>query len=322
MFNRNTETITLDASPTPFTHLRLHTEFSINDGLVTVGPLINHLAKHSMPAVAITDLANLFGLIKFYTAAEKAGIKAICGCDVRIEDEDGQQSQLVLLVKNHEGYLNLTQLISDLYTEAGGIADPVLPIDRLTGRSAGLVALSGALQSDIGEALLAGEQELARQRLQRWQSLFPDSFYLELQRVGKAGEEQYIAEAVRLATDTDCPVVATNDVRFLNSDEFEAHEVRVCINDRRTLDDPRRPRNYTDQQYLKSSEEMAELFEDLPEAIENAAEIAKRCSLSLELGQPSLPNYPIPEGVTLEDFLSQLSSQGLEERLQLSLIHI
>ena len=269
-----------------------------------------------MPAVAITDLSNLFGLIKFYTAAEKAGIKPICGCDVRIEDEDGVQSQFVLLVRNRTGYLNLTQLISDLYTEAEGIADPVLAKSKLAGRGEGLIALSGAQNSDIGEALLADEIELAEQRLMSWQALFPDSFYLELQRVGKADEELYINQAVKLAARTSCPVVATNDVRFLHPDEFEAHEVRVCINDRRTLDDPRRPRNYTDQQYLKDSAEMAELFQDLPEAIENSTEIAKRCTLSLELGQPSLPNYPIPDNVTLEEYLSQLSTQGLEERLK------
>ncbi len=311
-----TENTTLDASPTPFTHLRLHTEFSINDGLVTIGPLIDALSEQGMPAVAITDLANLFGLIKFYTAAEKAGIKPLCGCDVQVEDEEGCRTQLVLLVRNKEGYLNLTQLISDLYTEAEGIADPVLPKSRLEGRSAGLIALSGAQRSDIGEALLAGEEEEAKRALNAWCELFPDSFYLELQRVGKADEERYINAAIELAASSGCPVVATNDVRFIHSDDFEAHEVRVCINDRRTLDDPRRPRNYTDQQYLKSSAEMEDLFRDLPEALQNATEIAKRCTLSLELGQPSLPNYPVPNDVTLEEYLSQLSTDGLEQRLR------
>lgn len=309
------ETTSPDLSLPPFTHLRLHTEFSINDGLVTIGPLIEHLRGQSMPAVAITDLANLFGLIKFYTAAEKAGIKAICGCDVLVEDEEGNRSQLVLLVKNHQGYLNLTKLISELYTEAEGIADPLIAKSKLAACSGGLIALSGALKSDIAEALLADETELAESRLASWRSMFPDNFYLEVQRVGKPDEERYIEAVIKLASASDCPVVATNDVRFLESDEFEAHEVRVCINDRRTLDDPRRSRNYTDQQYLKSSEQMRELFEDLPEAIANAIEIGKRCTLSLSLGQPSLPNYPVPDDVTLEQYLSQLSSQGLDERL-------
>ena len=300
---------------TPFTHLRLHTEFSINDGLVSIKPLVKQLSQLQMPAVAITDLANLFGLIKFYTAAEKHGVKALCGCDVCVEDEQGVRSQLVLLVKNRQGYLNLTQLISDLYTEAEGVAEPVISKAKLTGRSEGLIALSGAQFSDIGAALLAGEQDVAEQLLKQWQELFPDSFYLELQRVGKPDEEPYIDAALQLAGKADCPVVATNDVRFLEADEFEAHEVRVCINDRRTLDDPRRPRNYTDQQYLKSGPEMQELFVDIPEAIENAHEISKRCNLSLELGQPSLPNYPVPDDSSLEDYLCRLSAEMLEQRL-------
>lgn len=302
--------------PSAFTHLRLHTEFSITDSLIRVNPLVEQIAQLGMPAVAITDRANLFGLIKFYTAAERAGVKPLCGCDVRVVDEQGVQSQLVLLVKDHGGYLNLTRLISELYTEAEGIADPEITLARLANYSEGLIALSGAGNSNIAEALLNGELDEAERRLQAWLEMFPDSFYLELQRVGKADEEAYIAGALELAGKRGCPVVATNDVRFLRPDEFEAHEVRVCINDRRTLDDPRRPRNYSDQQYLKSADEMARLFEDIPEAIENALEIGKRCTLSLELGQPSLPNYPVPDNSSLEDYLCHLSTEGLQQRLQ------
>ena len=303
------------ANTVSFTHLRLHTEFSINDGLLTIGPFINRLDELQMPAVALTDLANLFGLIKFYSKASRAGIKPICGCDLIVEDDDGARSKLVLLVKNHTGYLNVTRLISELYTEASGTGDPVVTQTELARHSEGLIALSGGVESNIGSALLSGEQQKADLLLQKWQSLFPESFYLELQRVGRDEEESYIAAAVDLASRNSCPVVATNDVRFLQADDFEAHEVRVCINDRRTLDDPRRPRNYTDQQYLKSSEEMAELFEDIPEAIQNSVEIAKRCNLSLELDQPSLPNYPVPDGTSLEQYLENLSREGLDVRL-------
>ncbi|MCI5107556.1 MAG: PHP domain-containing protein, partial [Pseudomonadales bacterium] len=253
------------ASAQQFTHLRLHTEFSISDGLVTIGPLVDRLRELQMPAVAITDLANLFALIKFYSTAMGKGIKPVCGCDVLVESENGSTTALVLLVQNETGYLNLTNLISDMYTRAEGHAEPMLRRADMAGRTEGLIALSGAQRSDIGEALLAGDNALARSQLQAWQDLFPDDcFYLELQRVGKANEEAYIAAAVALALETDIPVVATNDVRFLQQDDFEAHEVRVCINDRRTLDDPRRPRNYTDQQYLKSAEEMQSLFADIP----------------------------------------------------------
>ncbi|MDD9894611.1 MAG: DNA polymerase III subunit alpha [Gammaproteobacteria bacterium] len=288
----------------------------MSDGLVTIPPLIERLQQLEMPAVAITDLSNLFGLIKFYSGAAKSGIKPICGCDVLVENEHGVRTRLALLVKNRTGYLNLTNIISVLYTESVSHGDPVLPINKLRGSSEGLIALSGAQNSDIGAALLSDEPELARNQLAHWRELFPDSFYLELQRVGKADEESYIESVVNLAIEMQCPVVATNDVRFIEQEDFDAHEVRVCINERRTLDDPRRPHNYTDQQYLKSTDEMIALFEDIPEAIENIHQIVKRCNLGLDLGVHHLPNYPVPENVGLEDYLCQLSEEGLAERLQ------
>jgi DNA polymerase-3 subunit alpha len=301
----------------PFAHLRLHTEFSINDGIVTIKPLIAKLRELSMPAVAITDLANMFSLIKFYKAALGAGIKPVCGCDVLVESDDrSKQTRLVLLVKNEAGYLSLTKLISELYTENPNQSEPVVRKSQLQGRVDGLIALSGAQNSDIGMALLAEEADLAFELLSEWKQLFPNSFYLELQRVGKAEEEDYIEAAIALALKSDCPVVATNDVRFIDQEDFDAHEVRVCINERRTLDDSRRPHNYTEQQYLKTAAEMNELFSDIPEALENAWEIVKRCNLSLVLDQPSLPNYPVPAGMTMDQFFSDLSSQGLRERLR------
>jgi len=300
----------------PFTHLRLHSEFSISDGLVTISPLIERLRALQMPAAAITDRSNLFALIKFYSNSLKAGIKPICGCEIQVNSgEQDEPTRLVLLVKDKQGYLNLTTLISELYTDQSGLHNAGISKHRLRELSGGLIALSGAQFSDIGRALLSGELETARNLLEEWRAIFPDSFYLELQRVGKAEEELYIAAAVTLAEQAQCPVVATNDVCFLAEDDFEAHEVRVCIHDRRTLDDPRRPRSYTAQQYLRSTEEMAELFADIPEALENAYEIGRRCSLGLTLGEPSLPNYPVPEGVTLEQYLCQLSEEGLERRL-------
>lgn len=300
----------------PFAHLRLHTEFSINDGLVTIKPLIAKLRELSMPAVAVTDLANMFSLIKFYSASLKAGIKPVCGCDVLVESDDrSKQTRLVLLVKNEGGYLSLTKLVSELYTENPSQSEPVVRKSQLAGRVDGLIALSGAQNSDIGLALLAGEKNLAKKLLDEWRELFADSFYLELQRVGRVEEEDYIDGAVALAIETDTPVVATNDVRFIAQDDFDAHEVRVCINERRTLDDSRRPHNYTNQQYLKTSAEMATLFSDIPEALENAWEIVKRCNLSLELDKPCLPNYPVPEGMGMEQYFSELSSEGLRERL-------
>lgn len=304
------------SSSQSFVHLRLHTEFSISDGLIAIKPMISRLQELQMPAIAITDLANMFALIKFYTATVRSGIKPLCGCDVLVVNEHNEKTKLVLLAKNKLGYLNLTQLISEIYTEHAGHSEPVIPQSRLQELSAGLIALSGAQHSDIGSNLLSGEIKQAEDRLERWQQLFPNNFYLELQRVGKHEEDNYIDAALELSLRKDCPVVATNDVRFLYQEDFEAHEVRVCINERRTLNDPRRSRNYTDQQYLKTSSEMEKLFEDIPEAIENAAEIAKRCNLALDLGTPCLPNYPVPDGIALEDYLCQLSEQGLEKRFE------
>jgi len=299
-----------------FVHLRLHTEFSIVDGLVRIKPLLARARELAMPAIAVTDLANMFGLIKFYSGAIKEGIKPICGCDVLVKGEEGAaDTRLLLLAKDREGYLNISRLISTIYTENPNRSDASLRFDQLAEYSEGVIALSGGQFSDIGASLLEGDHAKAVECLARWEVIFPGSFYLELQRVGRDREEDYIDAALDLAAETRTPVVATNDVRFIKQDDFEAHEVRVCINDRRTLDDPRRSREYTDQQYLKDSAEMLALFEDIPSALENSLEIAKRCSLSLDLGTPRLPNYPVPDGLTMEDFFSQISADGLKVRL-------
>jgi len=305
-------------STADFVHLRVHTEYSIVDGLVRIKPLVSAAAKMGMPAVAITDQTNMFGLIKLYTSAMAAGLKPICGCDVLVESPDNPERAnfLTLLVRNAAGYRNLTQLISRAYTEKTGAQTPQLRREWITEHADGLIALSGGLHGEIGRSLLAGDDSTARQLLDHWMNCFPDSFYLELQRCGRPGEERYIQAAIRLAHETGCPVVATNDVRFLTEDDYEAHEVRVCIHERRTLDDPRRPRHYTPGQYLRSPQEMCELFSDLPEAIENTLHIAMRCTLDLELGKPCLPNYPVPAGETIEGHLRNTSAAGLAMRLE------
>ena len=244
-------------------------------------------------------------------------MKPICGCDIQVVDADHDVvTPLVLLIKDQVGYRNLTAIISELYTDNPGHGAVVVSQAKLAEKSAGLIALSGAQYGDIGVALLAGEKELAAQRLAQWQAMFPQCFYLELQRLGKPDEDTYIDAVLALALARDCPVVASNDVRFLDQEDFDAHEVRVCINEGRALDDPRRSRNYTEQQYLKSEAEMAKLFVDIPEAIRNAGEIALRCSLMLKLGAPSLPSYPVPAGLSLAAYLSNLSTEGITNRLQ------
>lgn len=302
---------------TLFVHLRLHTEYSLVDGVVRVKPLIAAVAEKGMPAVAVTDQSNLFAMVKFYRAAIAKGVKPIIGVDVWLanQEESAQPTRVVLLCQNNVGYKNLTQLVSRSYTEGQHRGIPILQPAWLEEHSDGLIALSGGREGDVGRALLAGDDALARELLSRWQRLFPDRYYLELQRTGRPGEEDYLHAAVSLALATDTPVVATNDVRFLHVEDFDAHEARVCIHDGRTLDDPRRPRRYSEQQYLRSPQEMAELFADIPEALQNSVEIARRCSVELSLGENFLPDFPIPEGLSEAEYFRQESRNGLEARL-------
>lgn len=301
-----------------FIHLRLHTEYSLVDGVVRIKPLMKTASEQNMPAIALTDQSNLFAMVKFYRAAMAAGIKPIIGVDIWVRPavETEQPCRMVLLCQNNEGYLNVTQLISRAYLDGqhGGI--PMVEVDWLRELNQGIIALSGGREGDVGRALLSGNQMQAQELLKAWQGIFPDAFYLELQRTGREGEEEYLHAAVSLALATNTPVVATNDVRFLKQDEFDSHEVRVCIHDGRTLDDPRRHKLYSDQQYLRTEEEMCELFADIPEALENTVEIARRCSLEVRLGESFLPNFPIPEGDTIESYFIRVSKEGLEKRLE------
>jgi len=304
-----------------FVHLRVHTEYSLSDGIVRIKPLVQACAAAGMPAVAVTDQNNMFGMVKFYRAAQEAGIKPIVGADVLIEDEAAAErySRLVLLCRDLDGFRCLSRLLSRAYSEGQDSGVPVIRRDWIVQDHVGLIALSGGREGDIGRALLAGDQAGAQRKLEFWRGLFGDDFFLELQRTGRPGEEEYLHAAVELAQRYDAPVVATNDVRFLERDDFEAHEVRVCIHDGRVLDDPKRPRRYSEEQYLRSPQEMAELFADIPEALENTIEIARRCNLELTLGKPVLPDFPLPEGVELADYLRQRAHEGLEERLQVLL---
>ena len=300
-----------------FIHLKVHSEYSLVDGLVRVPSLIDKAVELNQPAIALTDLTNFYALIKFYSAAITNGVKPICGCDLLVLGDKGEESasSLTLLVKNNEGYQNLIKIISNSYQEGQSRGKAYTQVQWIEQHSAGLIALSGAKEGSIGQALLNEDLDLAKAELQRWMNVFPDSFYLEIQRTERPREEAYIHAAIELSAEFSCPVVATNDVRFLTAEEFEAHEARVCINDRRTLEDPRRPRTYSDTQFLRSSEEMLDLFADIPEALENTVEIAKRCNIELSLGTPCLPDYPVPKDLGVDAFLRQLSEDGLKQRL-------
>ena len=268
---------------TEFVHLRLHTEYSLVDGLVRIKPLMNRVAELGMPAVAITDVCNFYGLVKAYKEAFAVGVQPIFGTDLLVmEGNDPDRAwPLSLLAMNQDGYHNLTLLISRAYTEGQHLGVPYVGKEWLQECSGGLIALSAGAAGEVGQSLVGGKHDLAREQAQQWMTLFPDRFYLELHRTGREGDETHLHAAVALADELQCPVVATNDVRFLDASEFEAHEARVCIREGRSLDDPRRVRAYTEQQYLRSPAEMAELFADIPEALANTLETVSYTHLTL-----------------------------------------
>ncbi len=303
-----------------FVHLRVHSEYSLIDGLVRIKELAKRTAELGMPAVALSDRFNLYALVKFVRACQQLGIKPVCACDLLVVDDDKAEQDpesatlLSLFVMDAQGYKNLTELISMAHLQGQRRNTMAVRRSWVVERSAGLIALSGGREGDVGKALLGGRNEEAEQRLQDWMRCFEQRFYIELQRTGRANEDSYLHAAVALADRFSCPLVATNDVRFLDAEQFEAHEARVCIHEGRTLDDPRRPRLYSDEQFLRSPEQMQELFSDLPDAIANSVAIAQRCNLDLELGTYYLPDYPIPEGLTLEEFFRKEARRGLDER--------
>ncbi len=301
-----------------FVHLRLHTEFSLSDGLLQIPVLMEKAASFGMPALGITDLSNLYATVKFYTNALSAGIKPIIGVDVFIHNEEKKEAphRLTLLCQNNEGYQNLLKLVSRSFLEGQNNSDkPLLFKEWIAPLASGLIALSGAQYGDIGEALLAHDEKKAKARLEYWQTLFPHRVYLEISRVGKSEEKTYIPAAAKFAEKFGIPIVATNDVHFLEQDDFEAHEARVCIHEGMILNDAQRARHYTEQQYFRSPEEMQKLFADIPEALINTVEIAKRCNVTFKLGINLLPHFPVPDGETTESFLERVSLEGLKERL-------
>jgi len=298
-----------------FVHLRMHTEFSLIDGIVRIKPLVKQAVEQGSVALGVTDHTNLYGLIKFYRACRGSGIKPILGCDFEL-NEPGNPS-FSLFAMNEEGYQNIILLISKAFLEGQHLGRPYVEFDWVKEHSAGVIALSGAKFGDVGQALSNGKQQDALALAKRWQTLLGDRYYLELQRTGRESEDRYIEGAIAIADELQIPLVATNDVRFLKQEDFDAHEARVCIHQGMALDDPRREHRYSDQQYLRTQDEMLELFSDIPSAIENSVEIARRCTAEIRLGEYFLPPYPIPEGLTEAEFFRKISHDGLEWRLSL-----
>ena len=300
----------------PFVHLRVHSQYSLEDGLATPKALVAQARALGMPALAITDWHNLFGLVKFIRAAHAQGIKPLVGSDVRLTDpaNEADCTAATLMVRDRSGYLNLCRLISQSFLEGRVGGQPRLRFEWLTGAVDGLVVLLG-WQSDIGHALNGGHFEEARRRLTAWQRLFGDDVCIELQRTGRSGEQGAENGLLALAAELGVPVVATNDVRFPEREQYLAHEARTCIHQGRLLDDRHRPHEFVEEQYLKSPDEMAERFSDLPVALDNTLALAQRLNLDLELGHYSLPEFPLPEGEDADTYLHRKSFEGLAQRL-------
>ena len=300
-----------------FIHLRIHSDYSMVDGLAKITSLARHALKLGMPSIAITDNTNIFGLIKFYKIAHHLGIKPIFGADFKIANKfiSNELTQLTVLATNDIGYQNLILLISRAYQIGYGTNGPTISQDWLVELKSGLILLSGGRRGDVGYALLRGNYKLVSQCITFYKQHFYENYYLELIRTGRPNEDNYINLALDLAIKENLPVVATNEVCFINTEDFDAHEIRVAINNGYTLDDPKRSNDYSPQQYMRSEKEMCALFSDIPEALENTVEIAKRCSVTIKLGKYFLPHF-FTGNLTTEDFLIKKAYEGLEERLK------
>ncbi len=301
-----------------FAHLRLHTEYSLVDGIVRIPELIQAVVAARMPAIALTDQSNLFGMVKFYREAIASGIKPIVGVDawIRPDDERSDATRIAFLCQNLQGYRRLTQLVTRSYLEGQSRGLPMLQKNWLDEDTLqGLIVLSGGSEGEIGQALARGREGVAARIVERWRTLCGDRFYVEVQRTNHPREQFYNEAALDVASRFGVAAVATNNVRFLARTDFEAHEARVCIREGALLADARRTRHYTEEQYLKTPDEMRALFADAPELIDNAVEIAKRCSLEIKLGESKLPAYPVPSGQSVDSFLRSDAQRGLTARM-------
>ena len=300
-----------------FIHLRLHSEYSVSNGLVRVGEAVRRARESAMPALGLTDLSNTFGWVKFYRAARGAGVKPIFGCDVWLSNvaDRNRPSRLLLLVQHREGYRRLCVLLTRAYQENMHRGRAEIDPQWLRDGTDGLLALSGGDAGNVVQALLEDKADAAKAAAAEWAELFPGRYYLELQRYGQPHAERVIDGLLEIGAALSLPSVATHPIQFVAPDDFKAHEARVCIAEGMMLGDPRRPRPYTAEQYFKTPDEMAELFADLPEALANSVEIAKCCNLTLELGKSRLPDFPTPDGMGLDDYMRQRAFEGLHERM-------
>src|SRR5258708_1382073 len=299
-----------------FVHLRLHTEYSIVDGMARVDEAVAAAAADGMPALGITDASNLFGAIEFLEAARGAGVEPIVGCDLWLTNERNRDARyrLAVLCRDRHGYLALWERLTRADAENHWRGRAEVKREWLRGMN-GLIGLSGAEAGDVGAALLSGHREQADELARQWARDFPDAFYIEVQRIDPVRSAAFVQASVALAERVQLPVVATHPIQFVRREQYRAHEARVCIAQGYVGGDPRRPREFSRAQYFKTQAEMAELFSDIPAALENSVEVARRCSFEFTLGKSRLPDFPTPRGETIEEFLRSEARRGLEKRL-------
>jgi len=298
-----------------FVHLQCQSEYSVKNSLVRVSDLIDSVKEGGMTSVALTDDMSLFSAIKFYQKAINSGIKPIIGAKISVISNHGIYD-LILLCQNHEGYLNLSELISKAYLNEKEAFNVCVSEEQLISHNKGLIMIASPISSDISNLLLSNEVELAKNKILEWKKTFDDRYYIAVQRTGRNSDEVLLNHMIDLGIELQVPIVATNDVQFINKRDYEAHEARICIAEGGLLDDSRRVKSFSDNQFLKNSKEMCSLFEDYPQVIENTTEIAKRCNLHFELFQKNyLPVFPTPDGLSIAEFFSEESKKGLEERL-------
>ena len=299
---------------TEFVHLHCHSEYSVENSLIRIPKLVEKAKELGMSAIALTDNANLFAAVKLYKEAKGAGIKPIFGAELVLKGEE-QNTSLLLLCQNHEGYLNLSELISLSYLQGQTIDSVSITAEQLQAHHQGLILIALPVRSDVAQHLINNQITKATQQAQAWQAVFGDRYYLGVQRTSRKHDERHLHLCIELGLTLDIPLVATNDVEFLHKQDFDAHEARICISQGGLLDDARREKHYHAEQYLKSGEEMEVLFSDLPELIINSTEIAKRCNVHFELYKKNyLPDFPIPEGLNIAQFLTQESQAGLDSQ--------
>ena len=301
-----------------FVNLRMHSEYSVTDSTVRLDSAIKKVKEQGVGALGLTDLNNIFGGLIFYTHARKAGVKAIMGCDLIIENESDREKpyRMAVLCQNHDGYKNLCEIQTHAWLKNQYMGRGETKLQWLLDHNEGLIILSGGPEGEIAQLCLAGKKAEALALAKKMKAAFGDRFYLELQRAGRPSDEAVVRYHLSIAAECDIPVVATHPIQFLEPEDFDAHDIRVCIARGEVLADKGRAKLYSREQYFKSPEEMISLFSDVPSAIANTVEIAKRCNLEGVLSKPQLPLFPTPDGMSLDDYIDQLSHEGLEQRLE------